>query len=266
MDEDRADGFTGRTDRALSAAGTIGRREAATPKAARKQIRVVESGSGVVGVNPDQPYRPMPLNRVQPRASIFEFYLRALNPSQVRWGDVIDARLALLKEQSVGNPYFRLCAIQMAAILALMLACWLWWDKLQQVKWVAAACLADAINAKRVADGRAFAAIDKYNRHMDACNRVIESEQSGTPASASRWKQELLESQRELAQSKSEVARLREELAKRDELMNSLSVRVTEMENQLARKATENAAAVARLQRAETQLGKSKPRNGGAKS
>jgi hypothetical protein len=241
-------------------------KQTATPRDTRKHIRVVESGSGVVGVNPDHPYRPIPLNRVQPRESIFEFYLRALNPRQVRWGDVVDARIARLREQSVANPYFRLCAIQMAAILALMLTCWLWWDKLQQVKWIAAACLADAINGKRIADRRAFAATAKYNRHMDACNRVIEFEQAGKPANAGRWKQELLESQRQLAQSKSEVVRVREELAKRDELMNSLSARVTEMENQLAKKATENAAAVARLQRAETQLGKSKPPNGPTKS
>jgi hypothetical protein len=106
-------------------------KQTATPKHVRKQTRVVESGSGVVGVNPDQPYRPIPLNRVQPRESIFEFYLRALNRRQVRWGDVIGARIARLREQSVANPYFRLSAIQMAAILALMLTCWLWWDKLR---------------------------------------------------------------------------------------------------------------------------------------
>jgi hypothetical protein len=49
-------------------------------------IRYVESGKGVVGVNPAQPYRPIPVNSAQPRDSIFTFYLRVLNPRQINWG------------------------------------------------------------------------------------------------------------------------------------------------------------------------------------
>ena len=36
-------------------------------------IRYVESGKGVVGVNPARPYRPIPVNSAQPRDSIFTF-------------------------------------------------------------------------------------------------------------------------------------------------------------------------------------------------
>ena len=71
----------------------------------------MESGSGVVAVNPAQPYRPMPVGAAAPRDSIFGFYLRVLNPRQVNWGTEIDRRLANLREQSIGNPYFRLRVI-----------------------------------------------------------------------------------------------------------------------------------------------------------
>jgi hypothetical protein len=242
-----------------SAKDTAAAQTKASQKDARKPIRVVESGSGLVGVNPDQPYRPIPLNRTQPRQTIFEFYLRALNPRQIRWGDVIDQRLAQLSAQSIENPYFRMCALQLALVLALMLVCWLWWDKLQQVKWIAAECLADAINAKLIADQHAFEAIGQYNRHIESCNRVIESGEIGGTVHVNKWKEELLESQRELAQSKSEVARLRGELTRRDEMMTSLSSRVADMEALIEKKANENAATVARLQRAETQLGSNTP-------
>src|ERR1700688_2219483 len=66
-------------------------------------IRYVESGSGVVAVNPAHPYRPIPVGAVAPRDSIFGFYLRVLNPQQINWGTEIDRRLANLREQSVGD-------------------------------------------------------------------------------------------------------------------------------------------------------------------
>ena len=54
------------------------------PKGKEPAIRYVESGSGVVAVNPAQPYRPIPVGAVAPRDSIFGFYLRVLNPQQDR--------------------------------------------------------------------------------------------------------------------------------------------------------------------------------------
>ena len=33
----------------------------------------VQSGTGDVTVDPKQPYRPLPANRIQPRETIFEF-------------------------------------------------------------------------------------------------------------------------------------------------------------------------------------------------
>ena len=71
-----------------------------------------------------------------------------------------------------------------ALIVFLMVLCWVWWDKMRQIKWVAAECLADAINAKRIAEDRALEAIGLYNRHIEQCNRVIESQESGLPGAS----------------------------------------------------------------------------------
>jgi hypothetical protein len=154
-----------------------------------------------VQVDPKQPYRPVPANRAQTPNSIFEFCLKALNPHQINWGDEIDRRIALLREQSIHNPHFRLCAAQLALILVLLLTCWLWWDKMRQIKWVAAECLADAINAKRIADHKALAAINQYNRHIVMCNRVIENQESGlaTSSGSQSWQRELRDLQTQLA-------------------------------------------------------------------
>src|SRR3954454_7282056 len=83
-------------------------------------IRYMESGSGVVAVNPAQPYRPIPVGAVASRDSIFGFYLRVLNPQQINWGTEIDRRLANLREQSIGNPYFRLASFQLGLIVILL--------------------------------------------------------------------------------------------------------------------------------------------------
>ena len=152
---------------------------AQTPKGKEPAIRYVESGSGVVAVNPAQPYRPIPVGAVAPRDSIFGFYLRVLNPQQINWGTEIDRRLANLREQSVGNPYFRLASFQLGLIVILLMLCWVWWDKMRQIKWVAAECLTDALNARTIAESRALEAIDRHNRHIELCNRVIEGQSSG---------------------------------------------------------------------------------------
>jgi hypothetical protein len=226
-----------------------------------KSSRIIENGSGLVGVNPAQPYRPIPLSQAQARETIFEFYLRALNPHQVRWGDLIDQRLAVLAEQSIGNPYFRICAFQTVVILVLLTVCWLWWDKLRQVKAISAESLADALNARALADAHALEAIEAHNRHMDACNRVIEAQESGNPSDIARggWRQEIDELRTKFAREQAENARLTAALQLREEHQTALDARISQLEVGVRdQHGTANAELVARLQRAESQLGSGK--------
>ena len=228
---------------------------------AQSPVRVIESGSGAVGVNPKQPYRPIPLNQTQPRETIFEFYLKALNPRQIKWGDEIDQRLAVLAAQSIRNPYFRLCALETAAILVLVLVCWIWWDKMRQIKWAAAECLTDAINAKKLADHGALEAIGHYNRHIEMCNRVIERQESGlaTGGGSEEWQRQIRDLQTQLASERGNSARLTTELKNRDELQSQMEARIRQLEEtMLGRQNGANAELVARLQRAEAELGSRK--------
>jgi hypothetical protein len=216
-----------------------------------------------VTVNPAQPYRPIPTNQVQPRESIFEFYLRALNPRKINWGAEIDRRLTILTEQSVGNPYFRVAAIQTGLILFLLLLCWVWWDKMRQIKCVAAEFLADAINAKRLADRRALDAVETHNRHIQTCNRVIEEQQSGV-GKVNQVGENTVNLQNELAAAKSEVTRLNAQLKERDNIHAKLAERLQVLESRIERSLSENpnAELLARLERAEAQLSAQRPRRG----
>jgi hypothetical protein len=224
---------------------------------AQPQLRQVESGSGVVAVDPKQPYRPLPANRTQQRETIFEFYLRTLNPRQIDWGQEIDRRMANLAEQSALNPYFRFSALQMAAILLLVLISWLWWDKMRQIKQVAAESLADAINAKRIAEQKALDAIAQYNRHIEMCNRVIEQEESGIPTGAGteELRRDLREMQTQLTAEKAKTVKLETDLKNREDIQRTLESRIRQLEQTMSeRQSGANAELVARLQRAEAEL------------
>lgn len=242
--------------------------EKASKSSTAQPLQALQSGSGAVGVNPNQPYRPVPLNRASSRETIFEFYLRALNPRQIRWGDEIDRRLVQLAEQSVLNPYFRWSAIQTGIILFLLLVCWVWWDKMRQIKWVAAECLADAINAKRIAEDRALEAIGLYNRHIEQCNRVIESQESGLPGASptDTWRQEVLTLKNKLTAEEAKSMRLQKALEDREALQAGLEQRLRQLETLVQeRQNGANAELVARLQRAESQLGDKKTPKRGVK-
>jgi hypothetical protein len=192
----------------------------------------------------------------QTHETIFEFYMKALNPHQINWGNEIDRRLAVLVEQSIRNPYFRLCALQTAAILFLLLVCWLWWDKMRQIKWIAAESLADVINAKRLADYKAMDTITQYNQHIEMCNRVIEGQESGigTGKASSDWQRELRDLQTQLATERSRSAKLEAELKQRDEFQMQLERRLTAEKMMQERENDGNAELLARLHRAEAEL------------
>jgi len=135
--------------------------------------------------------------------------------------------------------------------------CWAWWDKLRQVKWIAAEQLTDVLNAKYYADTRAMEAITAHNRHMEACNRVVEQELSGIAGgkSAEQWQQEVSELQAKLAAERSKVAQLDAEVSRRTDVQAQLETRLTQLESiTQGRRNEANAELVARLQRAEAEL------------
>lgn len=234
-----------------------------TPKDKEPEVRYMESGSGVVAVNPAQPYRPIPVGAAAPRDSIFGFYMRVLNPRQIDWGTEIDRRLANLREQSIGNPYFRLASFQLGLIVILLLLCWVWWDKMSQIKWVAAECLTDALNAKVLAEGRAVDAINRHNRHIELCNRVIEGRTSGIGGAQDSGSAALTvrELQTELAASRANCARLQHELDQSRVEHAQVDGRLAALEAEVRRKAANpDPDLVARLERAESELAGRKDR------
>jgi len=72
-------------------------------------------------------------------------------------------------------------------------------------------------------------AIQKHNEHIEVCNRVIESADSGRPIPAGLqedWRPEMERLRNELAEQVSANARVSAELAQKTQMVTSLSSRV----------------------------------------
>ena len=122
---------------------------------------------------------PAPRRLYEHNLNFYEFVLRQLNPNDKDWGGWYEERRQALVDAALHDPCFWYC-------LGLTLAC---------LCCVAAVLKSqsdqdhqDDIMGERLEEVRKFAAnshrvaldaIDKYNTHIELCNRAIEAEEAG---------------------------------------------------------------------------------------
>ena len=122
---------------------------------------------------------PAPRRLYEHNLNFYEFVLRQLNPNDKDWGGWYEERRAALSGAALHNPYFWYCLGLTLALLAILAALLksqsdqdrqydIMGERLEEVRKFAA-------NSHRVA----LDAIDKYNTHIELCNRAIEAEEAG---------------------------------------------------------------------------------------
>ena len=122
---------------------------------------------------------PAPRHLYEHRTNFYEFVLHQLNPNDRDWGGWYEERRAALSGAALHNPYFWYCLGLTLAFLAILAALLksqsdqdrqydIMGERLEEVCKFAA-------NSHRVA----LDAIDKYNTHIELCNRAIEAEEAG---------------------------------------------------------------------------------------
>ena len=122
---------------------------------------------------------PAPRRLYEHNLNFYEFVLRQLNPNDKDWGGWYEERRAALSGAALHNPYFWYCLGLTLAFLAILAALLksqsdqdrqydIMGERLEEVRKFAA-------NSHRVA----LEAIDKYNTHIELCNRAIEAEEAG---------------------------------------------------------------------------------------
>ena len=122
---------------------------------------------------------PAPRRLYEHNLNFYEFVLHQLNPNDKDWGAWYEERRASLIDAALHDPSFWYClglTLAFFAILAALLKSQsdqgrqddIMGERLEEVRKFAA-------NSHRVA----LDAIDKYNTHIELCNRAIEAEEAG---------------------------------------------------------------------------------------
>ena len=198
----------------------------------------------------------------QSHTSLLEAAVHALNPHDINLGAMWEERRRAWLENAGANRYFWYSfGVTILVIVSWFALAWVQNDRVRE-RWQLAEHAADALRYAEYCKRKAVDAIDRYNLHIETCNRVIEGGESGvaTPETAN-----LEDQKRELQRLKSdnqakdfEVARLTKELKNKDADQNTLTARVTAAEERLKGRIgigpeSANAELVERIQRLEAE-------------
>lgn len=181
-------------------------------------------GTAARGQGPQHPY--------QPRETWYEFLLRQFNPSDFDYGEWIEERRQAFLKATLQTPYFWYSAGLTALLLLAILA----YTKLhldhRRSMWVTAEMMADLYNHDLHSREVAREAIEKYNAHIEQCNRAIEAGDStdGRPGwgdtESSSLRAELQRVAAQLEATTQDRNKLQEELAQKALVVADLSMRL----------------------------------------
>jgi hypothetical protein len=118
----------------------------------------------------------------QPRAgrdTWYELLLKQFNPTNVDYGAWLEKRRQAFLESTVAQPYFWYSATVTAGMLVIMVAYTKQFLDHRRTMRITAEMMADVYTHDLHSRQAATEAVDKYNRHIEQCNRVIESAESG---------------------------------------------------------------------------------------
>ena len=171
----------------------------------------------------------------QGKDDFFHSSAKLVNKSDYDWGAWLAERRRSFVEASAGNPFFWYSALTTVLLMLLMSAYGVRVLDEKRKVWRAAEILTDVWNQDQYSRAIARAAVEKHNRHMLECNRVVEAQFSGRPSAASletsdaREQLELIRAERDTLDS--DVKRLSAELEKKEQTVSDLSTRLKALEN-----------------------------------
>jgi hypothetical protein len=113
------------------------------------------------------------------RQTWYEFVVRQFNKANFDYGEWIEQRRRAFLEATVNTPYFWYSFSVTGSLLFVMLAYTkLYGDRRRTIR-IAAEIQADLHNHDLYSRQAAREAIEKYNRHIEQCNRAMENAESG---------------------------------------------------------------------------------------
>jgi hypothetical protein len=172
------------------------------------------------------PARPM----YQRGDTWYEFLLKQFNPSNFDYGAWMEERRQVFLDASVRNPYFKYSLGTTIALLVLAMLYSKQWIDHRRTMWITAEMMTDLYKHDLYSRDVAEKAIQKYNQHIERCNRAIEAAQHGSTLPAATADADLLNAQLqktagELNVANTENAALQEQLKQKSNVIVELSLR-----------------------------------------
>ena len=113
------------------------------------------------------------------RDTWYEFLLKQFNRSNFDYGDWFEKRREVFLQATVKEPHFWYSVSVTAGMLLIMVAYTkLYLDHRRSMR-VTAEMMADIYSHDLISRQAATEAIEKYNRHIEQCNRAIEASEAG---------------------------------------------------------------------------------------
>ena len=167
----------------------------------------------------------------QRRDTWYEFLLKQFNPDDVNYGAWMEQRRQVFLDSVVRSPYFRYSAGVTLALLILALLYTKQSVDYRRSMWITAEMMTDLYNHDAYSRQVARDAIQKYNQHIERCNRAVEAGERGLLAEGmesevERYRTELQSVTAERDTYKRERDLAKTDLAEKERLLADMSFRL----------------------------------------
>src|SRR5690242_12645989 len=173
------------------------------------------------------------------RETWYEFMLKQFNPSNFDYGTWLEKRRRAFLEATVKKPYFWYSVSATAGILLMMAICTKFYLDHRRSMQVTAEMMADMYSHDAFSRQAAAEAIERYNQHIERCNRAIEASEAGDArpgwgeTQADSLKSELQRVASQLEATTQERNKLQEELRQKSLIVADLSTRLDALSKKL---------------------------------
>src|SRR5208283_176904 len=179
---------------------------------------------------------PQPPPQVQPihplyQDTWYELLLKKFNPDHFDYGAWMEERRQAFLEASVRNPYFNYSLSVTLALILMAGVCTKLWIDNRRAMWITAEMMTDLYNHDLYSREVAEKAIQKYNDHIERCNRAIEAAEHGVSlpgaeSDANDLKSELVSVADQRDSYKRDRDLIKRDLQEKERLIEAMSSRV----------------------------------------
>jgi len=167
----------------------------------------------------------------QRRNTWYEFLLKQFNPDDFDYGTWMEQRRQAFLDASARNSYFRYSAIVTLALSVLSLLYTKQRIDHRRTMWITAEMMTDLYNHDAYSRHVARNAIQKYNEHIERCNRAVEAGEhslstNGMESDVERYRAELQSVTAERDAYKRERDLAKSDLAEKERMLADLSFRL----------------------------------------